>query len=175
MGTYAEAAMYKAYKDGGLYLLDEVDAGNANVLTTLNALLANGHYMFPNGELVTRHADFVVIAAGNTYGTGATKEYVGRNEMDGATRDRFAIMDFGYDEALEEAITGNTEWCMNVQRYRKAAAALSVKHIISPRASVKGAIMLKAGMKWSRVEETLVWKGLDVNTVSKIKAKAADC
>ena len=175
MGKYAETMLYQAYKFGGVYLLDEIDAGNANVLTALNALMANGSYRFPNGEMVWRHADFIVIAAGNTLGRGANRQYVGRNQLDAATLDRFVVLEHDYDEELERAIVGNDEWCLNVQRYRHAAEKLGERVIISPRASIKGAIMLKAGMKWKRVEETVIWKGIDQNIKLKIVAKASDC
>ena len=172
MGKYAETMLYTAYKMGGVYLLDEIDAGNANVLTALNALMANGSYRFPNGEMVVRHADFIVIAAGNTMGRGANRQYVGRNQLDAATLDRFCVVEHDYDEDLERQLCGNDEWVMNVQRYRHAAELLGERVIISPRASMKGALMLKAGMKWKRVEETVIWKGIDETIKSKIIAKA---
>jgi len=82
MGHYIASVLFKAYKEGGLFLLDEVDAGNSNVLTILNAMLANGSYIFPNGERVERHEDFVCFAAANTYGLGADRSYIGRNQLD---------------------------------------------------------------------------------------------
>ncbi len=33
----------------------------------------------------------------NTYGSGATREYVGRNALDAATADRFTIIGTGYE------------------------------------------------------------------------------
>ena len=171
-GSYAETILYTAYKNGGVYLLDEVDAGNANVLTSINALMANGSYRFPNGEYVERHADFIMIAAGNTFGRGANRSYVGRNQLDAATLDRFCVVEHDYDEVLEKALCSNDAWCKRVQAYRKAADDLGERVVISPRASMKGAQMLKAGMKLERVEETVIWKGMDANTRSKIVARA---
>ena len=173
MGKYVSTILYTAYKMGGVYLLDEIDAGNANVLTALNALLANGSYRFPNGEYVPRHENFICIAAGNTTGRGANRLYVGRNQLDAATLDRFCTIEHDYDEALEKAISGNDTWVDNVQRYRKAAEQLGERVIISPRASIKGAVMLKAGMKWARVEETVIWKGIDDVIKKKICLKAS--
>lgn len=175
MGKYVEAMLYTAYKNGGVYLLDEVDAGNANVLTSINALMANGSYRFPNGERVERHPDFIMIAAGNTFGRGANRSYVGRNQLDAATLDRFCVIEHDYDETLERALCNNDEWVLNVQRYRHAAEALGERVIISPRASMKGATLLAAGMKWKRVEETVIWKGMDATIKEKIARKAADC
>ena len=172
-GAYSETILYKAYKNGGFYLLDEIDAGNANVLTSINSLLANGSYRFPNGENVTKHPDFICMAAGNTTGHGANRKYVGRNQQDGASLDRFLYVAHDYDETLERAIAGNDEWTKKVQAYRHAAEDLKMTCIISPRASIKGAKLLGVGYKLADVEQMAIWKGMDTSEVSKIKAKAA--
>lgn len=171
-GTYRETVLYQAYKDGGLYLLDEIDAGNSNVLTLLNAMLANGQYIFPNGERVERHPDFICFAAANTFGRGADRQYVGRNQLDAATLDRFVVKDFDYDEALEKVLTGNDDWTARVQAYRRAAFDLKERVVISPRASIKGATLLAAGFKLAEVEELTVWKGLERAVIQKIKSAA---
>jgi len=171
-GAYRESVLYQAYKNGGLYLLDEIDAGNSNVLTILNAMLANGQYIFPNGERVERHADFICFAAANTFGRGADRQYVGRNQLDAATLDRFVVKEFDYDEQLERVLTGNDDWCSRVQAYRKAAYSLKERVVISPRASIKGATLLAAGFKLSEVEQMVVWKGVDSQIIQKIKTAA---
>lgn len=193
-GHYIHSVLYLAYRDGGLFLLDEVDAGNSNVLTILNAMLANGSYIFPNGERVERHEDFVCFAAANTYGLGADRSYIGRNQLDAATLDRFVSVEFGYDEALERIISGGTpkggkqykvggatcstdEWIDRVQAYRAAAAQImgsekDVRIVISPRASQKGALLLAAGFGLDQVEEMLIWKGTSKSVISKIKSAA---
>jgi len=194
MGHYIASVLFKAYRDGGLFLLDEVDAGNSNVLTILNAMLANGSYIFPNGERVSRHEDFVCFAAANTYGLGGDRAYIGRNQLDAATLDRFVSVDFGYDEALERIISGGTpkggkaikiggatcgadEWIDRVQAYRAAAAEVmgterDVRIVVSPRASQKGVLLLAAGFGLDQVEDMLVWKGTSKAIVQKIKNAA---
>jgi hypothetical protein len=42
-----------------------------------------------------------VCAAANTYGTGADALYVGRNQLDAATLDRFYVVEMDYDRKLE--------------------------------------------------------------------------
>ena len=61
----------KAWENGGVFLCDEMDAGNANVLATLNALLSQPVAAFPDG-MIARHDAFVFIAAGNTTGPERT-------------------------------------------------------------------------------------------------------
>ena len=61
-------------------------------------------------EEVQAHPDFRVIAAGNTFGLGANYEYVGRNQLDMASLDRFAVVRVGYDRNIELNVAqGNTE------------------------------------------------------------------
>lgn len=172
-GKYVSTPLYTAYKEGGVFLLDEVDAGNSGILTALNALLANGGYTFPNGEYVKRHADFVCFAAANTFGRGADRLYVGRNQLDAATLDRFAAVVFDYDEKLERAIARNDDWTALVQSYRKAAFDLKERVVISPRASIKGAQLIAAGFTWDQAEEMVVWKGVSSDIKTKIISSAA--
>jgi cobaltochelatase CobS len=87
----------------------------------------------------------VAIAAGNTFGRGASREYVGRQQLDAATLDRFTVFEVDYDEALELAIAGNDDWTRYVQKVRKAVEREKVRAIVSPRASISGAKLLAVG------------------------------
>jgi cobaltochelatase CobS len=104
-GAYVQTDLRQAYEHGGVFLLDEVDAGNPNVMVIMNALLANGRSAFPDG-MVNRHPDFMPIAGANTIGMGADKQYVGRNKLDEATRDRFLVMELPYDPTIEAVMCG---------------------------------------------------------------------
>ncbi|MDD4817333.1 MAG: AAA family ATPase [Victivallaceae bacterium] len=168
-GNYHTTPLRDAFENGGLLLLDEVDAANAGVLTIINSLLANGYCSFPDG-VRRRNDNFRCICACNTYGRGADRQYVGRNQLDAATLDRFAVVDFDYDENLERAIAGNDAWVEKVQAYRKRAFELKMRVVISPRASIFGAKLLAAGMKEKQVEELVVWKGVSAEIRSKITA-----
>lgn len=168
-GNYHTTPLREAFENGGLLLLDEVDAANAGVLTIINALLANGYCSFPDG-IKQRNENFRCICACNTYGRGADREYVGRNQLDAATLDRFAVVDFEYDDELERAIAGNNAWVEKVQRFRKRAFDLKMRVVISPRASIFGARMIAAGMPEKLAEELTVWKGVSNEIRSKIQA-----
>jgi MoxR-like ATPase len=169
-GHYISCPFRETYEKGGLYLLDEIDAGNPNVLTVLNSATSNGVCLFPDGVLVPRHEDFRIIAGANTYGSGANRDYIGRNPMDGAMKDRFSIIDMPYDEDLERALCPDSDWCETVQRYRHAVAELTdIKHIISPRASINGAKLLAAGLPRKKVMGMTIWKGLNSDTQTRIE------
>ena len=103
---YAPSPYVNIYKKGGVFLFDEIDAGDPNTLTFVNKGIANDGFFVPQNlkePYVKKHEDFVCIAAANTFGTGADTQYVGRNPLDAATLDRFkvgtVVMD--YDKELE--------------------------------------------------------------------------
>lgn len=173
-GKYRGTALREMYEHGGILLLDELDAGNPGVLTTLNALLANGEMTFPD-YTVRKHADFVCIAAANTFGTGADRQYVGRNQLDAATLDRFFILEWGYDEGFEASLLGLSvlreyvelrpsgytaeTWFERVTKIRRSVETAKVRHLVSPRASLAGAKLLDC-MPRELLEEGLIWKGM---------------
>jgi cobaltochelatase CobS len=143
-GNFSSTIFFEAYKNGGIFLLDEIDNGNANVLSVLNAALANGVCSFACG-MVQKHKDFICIAAANTIGTGGNIQYVGRNRIDAATLDRFIMIDFKIDEVLEMNISPNKEFTKIVQELRKKASKKGMSIIISPRASINGGKLINVG------------------------------
>lgn len=173
-GSYSQTNFYKAFKHGGLVLMDEMDASSNNALLALNAALANDFASFPlgndgEGGMVKKHPDFVVIASANTFGHGASAQYVGRNPMDMATLDRFCNVTMGYDESLERAIAGNDAWVDYVQAVRAAVEHHKMRYVVSPRASVKGAKLLAAGMDAAKVASVTIWnKGFSETDKQKI-------
>ena len=169
-GRYMETDLYRAYVGGGVFLFDEIDASSAQALLAFNAIAANDLAAFPCGT-VKRHADFVIIAAANTWGSGADAQYVGRAQLDAATLDRFAFISMDYDERLELAISSNDEWTRYVQAFRRITRQLKIRAVVSPRASIKGGKLLSAGLSWNRVEEMLLIRGLSANEVEQVRAQ----
>jgi hypothetical protein len=157
-GQYHATPFRKAYEHGGVYLFDELDACSAQALVSFNTALANGVCDFPDKQ-VMKHPDFVCLAAANTPGTGATANYAGREKIDGATLDRFAVVKMHYDESLEFARAGNDPWVKRVHRIREIAAASYPRLIVSMRASTEGAEMLRRGFQMHEVEEMFIWRG----------------
>jgi cobaltochelatase CobS len=170
-GRCVNTAFRKAFEEGGLFLFDEIDASLPGAVLWFNAALANGYAPFPDG-MVKRHAKFRCIAAANTYGHGQDRQYVGRNQLDAASLDRFVQFPMGYDENLERLVAGDTPWTRYVQKVRKAAADLKVRKVVSPRASIFGNQMLAAGIPQNEVEGATLFAGLDTDTEAKIRAHA---
>jgi cobaltochelatase CobS len=168
-GKYMETDLYRAYVNGGVFLFDEIDASSAQALLAFNAIAANDLAAFPCGT-VKRHADFVIIAAANTFGAGADAQYVGRSQLDAATLDRFSFVPMDYDERLELAISPNDQWTRHVQAVRKAVRELKLRHVVSPRASIKGGKLLSAGLTWDRVEQLVLFRNLSPLDAEKVRA-----
>lgn len=134
-GKYQETQFYKAFKDGGVFFLDEMDASIPEALIILNAAIANRYYDFPIGR-VKAHENFRIVAAANTYGTGADMVYVGRNVLDGATLDRFVVIPFNYDEKVEKSLCPDEELYKFCVELRDGINKKHLRYIISPRAMI---------------------------------------
>lgn len=183
-GDFVEGLLYRPYKDGGLLMLDEIDTGDPGIIACLNSLLANGHYLFPNGEEVERHPKFRIIAGANTKGVGAVAGYTARQRLDAATLNRFAIVELKYDERMEEllavgksdlpatpwvagkmAADGDAKW---VAWVRKVRAQVGSAVLVSPRASYLGVRALRAGVPVGEVAEALVFALCSADTKTNI-------
>ena len=88
-----------------------------------------------DNPVAKRHSDFVCIAAANTWGRGADRQYCGRNELDEATLDRFRIgcVPMDYDEGLEAQLCPDDALRGRLQVYRKVAQANRLERIVSTR------------------------------------------
>lgn len=169
-GKFHESQFYKAFTKGGLFMLDEMDASIPEVLIILNAAIANRYFDFPApiGK-VEANPNFRVIAAGNTYGHGADSSYVGRNTLDAASLDRFAMIEIDYDERIEMNVTeGNTELVKFCHAFRKAAEKNGIAITVSYRAMSRIAKMEKLLDKVEVIRTCLV-KGLEKDDVNILK------
>lgn len=134
-GTFHETQFYKAFKNGGLFLLDEMDASVPDALIVLNAAISNGYFDFPAPVgFVEASPDFRVIAAGNTWGNGADIQYVGRNQLDMASLDRFAVVWMDYSPRLEFLLCPDQELRFFLREYRKAMYENGIMSVVSYRA-----------------------------------------
>lgn len=183
-GEHVETGFLRAFRDGAVFLFDEMDGSDPGALLAFNAALANGHSDFPCG-VVEKHADFRVIAAANTYGTGASREYVGRSQLDAASLDRFAVIPLDYDENFERRLMGlppigqppaaapsttitPEAWCEHVHKARAAVRKLGIRHVVSTRAILTGARLIAAGWSKEETEESVLWRGLDAAQIARI-------
>jgi hypothetical protein len=123
-------------------------------MVSVNAALANGELANPvNGETYHRHPECIIVAAANTYGLGGDAMYVGRNQLDAATLDRFILAKLYvvYDEELERQIAGALpeeqagELLAWVRGLRESIAINRLRRIASTRLVVRGTKAMLAG------------------------------
>lgn len=165
-GQYVETEFFKRYTQGGVYCLDEIDNAASSLITTLNSLLENGHGAFPHG-IFPRHKDFVCVCTANTIGRGGNINYPERRALDGAFLDRFHFIEWTYDDSLVKAIVygilGDTDGKTFMDRIDESKTKLQSKypsHIVSPRAYIQGAAMLKNGFVLSDILDSVVFRGV---------------
>lgn len=106
-GDTVMSQFVKIYGGGGVFLFDELDAADENLLLGVNSALANGKFANPaTGKIIDQHPDFIGIAGMNTMGLGATRDHGARNRLDAATLDRWnpgrVIIDL--DPRIEESM-----------------------------------------------------------------------
>lgn len=169
-GTYHKTQFYDAFVNGGIFLLDELDASIPEALILLNNALANGYFDFPTGRAVAS-PDFHAIAAGNTCGTGADNVYNGRYQLDAASLDRFALIRVDYDRDIEMEITGNdTELVDFAEDFRKAVKSVNTVCLMTYR-GIKRLAKFSKYMSKADALKIAVIKGLSRDDVQYIVNK----
>jgi cobaltochelatase CobS len=158
---YQPSRFVDIYEHGGVFLLDELDAADANVMVAINAALANGVLANPNGRLHVRHPQTYILGAANTWGRGGDHQYVGRNQLDAATLDRFVLstMHVDYDVDLErDLVTGSLpaeeaqDLLFWISELRATITRSKLRRIASTRLVVNSIAALKAGRTLSDVK-----------------------
>ena len=169
-GKYQETQFYKAFTHGGVFMLDEMDASTPEVLVILNAAIANRYFDFPVGR-VEAHPDFRIVAAGNTYGTGADIEYTGRFQLDASSLDRFAIIEVSYDNDIELAIAGGDKEVIEfIHAFRSAIAAADIKFTVSYRA-IERLVKLKGMFDTQKTIQLAVLRGMEKDDAKMVAKK----
>lgn len=166
-GKYHEPLFVSTYRNGGVFLFDEFDAADPNVLLIVNAALANGHLVLPTGEIVERHKNFRAIAAANTGGKGATRDHSGRSSLDRATLDRFVRIDVGYSSAVEDAIVEESVLVWG-RTFRSTCKAIGLKADVSTRRMEYASRLVASGLSLkAAVAAIMVGEGDDIVKASR--------
>jgi MoxR-like ATPase len=150
---YVLAQFVDFFKNGGLFLLDEMDAADPNVLLTVNAAPANGHMETPNPHepIIQRHPNFRCMAAVNTWGNGADRMYVGRNQFDVASLDRFQVrFALDYDAEFEKRV-GHSDVVAFIHEVRRKIRERSIRRLASTRSILSYSKLVSAGFSLAEV------------------------
>jgi MoxR-like ATPase len=165
-GGWNEPAFIDFFENGGVYLLDEIDAADSAIVLVINDALANGKLYLPrhpdhSRRVINRHKDCVVIAAANTWGSGPSGEYVGRSKLDAAFMSRFALARqfIGYDVDLERSICPNSTLLDLMHYIRKQIESNKIRRLCGTREVVAAAKLNAAGFTVDEIirELTIDW------------------
>lgn len=122
----------RAYKNGGVLLLDEVFASDPQALLAINGMRDGDPVEFA-GELIYPHENFRLICADNTIGMGASDGY-DRNEQDISFVNGLARVEVFADPNIELANCGGDAALLEYYTdLKKAVATCGVTLPISPR------------------------------------------
>jgi cobaltochelatase CobS len=143
---YVRTATREAVEHGGLLNLDEFDASSADAGLACNQVADSSSFVsFPDG-LIAKHKDFVIVAGTNTDGSGATMEYAGRARLDGATLNRFALIQWDYDSRLEDQVgAACPQWVAAVRGIRAFAKARGILDVVATMRDIGTGARLVAG------------------------------
>lgn len=136
--VYLASEFIEMYENGGLFLLDEMDAIDPNTLLSLNSAVENGYCSIPRrygNPRAVRHAEFKFLGAANTFGHGANRMYCGRNKLDEATIERFraGTVPMGYDPRIERRVCPDNDLYRILTGWRTAIAAKGYQRVLSTR------------------------------------------
>lgn len=173
-GEYIGTLVRECVEKGWLMFIDEGDMWAAAALGSLNSILANDFGSFPD-QVVEVHPDFRCVLAANTTGHGADREYVGRQPLDAASRDRFSYVTMDYDRKLETQLYGSGPWVQYVWRVRDACNQLKNKEMVpSMRAIQEGLKAMNNGGDGEMAAKGRLWRGAEPDIITKIKAIAGE-
>lgn len=143
---FIEGQFSKLYREGGVFLADEMDAADSNLLIALNTAIDSDQLLNPmSGEIIKKHKDFVFIGAGNTNGLGATGQYNGRNRLDFSTLSRFVFFEMDYDEQLEKNLCLDANIYKALIETRRYLVNRKSENFITTRDFIKLSKMFMAG------------------------------
>ena len=152
------------YSKPSIILLDEFTALDPAVAQICNAALANDEIETTTGT-VYRDPNCIIIATSNTFGSGASRQYVANNQLDASTIDRFVggIIEVSYSELYESRY--DTEVVNYVNKLRDIIKSYDFRRIASTRMIQAGCALKKAYVKdwkdqliinWSKEEKRVV-------------------
>jgi cobaltochelatase CobS len=173
-GSYHATPFQHSFVNGGLWLGDEFDGWSPEAALAMNGALANGHGTFPNSvDPQVRHNDWYCVVAGNTWGKGADRQFVGRNQMDEASLDRFISIEIDYDRELESRLAqGQEEYLHYVWTARDRARELKMRRSFGTRAIIKGVAALNNGIDMKEVVSVLLRQDMEIGEWQKLGVAA---
>lgn len=155
---YHASPFIQMYEGGGGFLFDEIDAFDPNMLIVTNQATANGSFIVEARSAaprIVRSDKTILMGAANTFGVGAGAMYVGRNQLDAATLDRWYVVEMDYDTEYEASLA-SPEVLKWVWALRQKVQANRLRRVISTRMVQKLGLALKAGLPIKEARKDLL-------------------
>ena len=144
------------YQKPSVILIDEMTALDPAVAQVINAALANNEIETTTG-LVQRHPDCIIIATSNTFGAGASRQYVANNQLDASTIDRFIGGIIEVDYSIEYEMQYDLEVVEHVHFLREVCQKYDIRRIASTRMIQAGHRLKNAFFKDWREQLVVNW------------------
>lgn len=157
---FVEGTFSKLYRNGGVFLADEMDAADANLMLCINTAIANDTMYNPiSGETIKRHPEFVFVGAANTFGKGGDSKFTGRSRLDAATLDRFVMIAVDYNTTVEEKLCTDVQLRNVLWKVREELTRLNSHEFISTRCMLIAQKQLQGGISPNDILDsiTLSW------------------
>lgn len=159
------------YSKPSIILLDEFTALDPSVAQICNAALANDEIETTTGT-VYRDPNCIIVATSNTYGGGASRQYVANNQLDASTIDRFVggIIEVDYSEQYESQY--DYEVVEYVHNLRDIIKEYDLRRIASTRMIQAGVALKKNYVKnwkqqliinWAENEKRILYDKLELD------------
>lgn len=159
------------YSKPSIILLDEFTALDPSVAQICNAALANDEIETTTGT-VYRDPNCIIVATSNTYGGGASRQYVANNQLDASTIDRFVggIIEVEYSEQYESQY--DCEVVEYVHNLRDIIKEYDLRRIASTRMIQAGVALKKSYVKnwkqqliinWAENEKRILYDRLELD------------
>lgn len=162
---------------GFAFLFDEMDAARASLVVSINSAAANCRVTAPNGDRLAWQDNVVFIGAANTFGTGPTAEFAGRNKLDAATLDRFAYIPWDTDPMMERQVVMSflqhdsvlaEAWLDAWRTLRDNVKTYGLKTFVTMRGARNGARMLASGLDIDKTMMLVIGNKLPADQWAKV-------
>lgn len=158
------------YSKPSIILLDEFTSLDPAVAQICNAALANDEIETTTGT-VYRDPNCIIIATSNTFGDGASRQYVANNQLDSATLDRFVggIIEVDYSKEYESQY--DKEVVKYVECLREIIKSYDLRRIASTRMIQAGCALKKAYVQDWREQLIVNWAPNEKRIVMQHKSE----
>jgi hypothetical protein len=179
--AWVDGPVTKAFREGKAIMLDEADTLDPRTAMCLQNVLqdagADGKARYintPEGRVYPAGACPVILCM-NTVGSGANRQYSGRNALDLAMLDRLSFIQTGYENEVDiiakRGYGGGiakrvVEWAEST-RQKIDASGLRVS--LSPRTLLRVAQQMACGEQWEAVIEDEFFSRLSADVVQFVK------